>query len=239
MNDDEQNAQSCKWLHGQLNRLRTFKWHFDLNELPDDGIYFFYEKGEVWGHGGGEPKIVRIGSCRNGNFKSRISEHYLWKKEKMNFSRNQAAPKDRSIFRKNIGRALLGKSKSDYLKIWNIDFTKKEARSLQSNHRNIRIEKTTEKTISKMLRKNYSFKCIEIKNQMGGNGLESRLIGTVAKCRLCKSSKRWLGQFSSEERISKSGLWQVQHLQSVGLNASSKRKIRAAIDKSCRKFQKA
>jgi len=31
--------------------------------------------------------------------------------------------KDRSIFRKNIGRALLDKNKDPYLKIWELDLT--------------------------------------------------------------------------------------------------------------------
>jgi len=36
----------------------------------------------------------------------------------MDFDRNDPKPSDRSIFRKNIGRALLNKSKDPYLKIW-------------------------------------------------------------------------------------------------------------------------
>jgi hypothetical protein len=43
-------------------------------------IYFFYEDGEFWGHGGNRLRIVRIGTHKDGNFRSRIKEHFpvLW-----------------------------------------------------------------------------------------------------------------------------------------------------------------
>ena len=103
-------SDTCKWLHIQLERLPMIKFPFKLEQLPDNGIYFLYEEGESWGHGGFKPRIVRIGTHKNGNFRSRIREHYLLDESKMNFDSNKAAPRERSIFRKHIGRALLNKS---------------------------------------------------------------------------------------------------------------------------------
>lgn len=95
--------------------------------MPNNGIYFFYEDGEVSGHGGADdtnnnkPRIVRIGIHKDGNFKSRISEHFLLNESKMHFTSKTSASHDRSIFRKNLGRALL--EGDEYLNTWKIDFT--------------------------------------------------------------------------------------------------------------------
>ena len=73
------------------------------------------KKGEIIDHGyGPKPRIARIGTHKN-NFQSRISEHFLLKESKMNFSIANPKPSDRSIFRKNIGRALLNKN-NGYIK---------------------------------------------------------------------------------------------------------------------------
>ena len=102
-------SADCQYLHKQIERLPLIRYPFDITKLPDDGIYFFYEEGEVWGHGGSKPRIVRVGAHRNGNFKSRINDHFVLNGRKMIFNEMQSAPKERSIFRKNIGRALLNK----------------------------------------------------------------------------------------------------------------------------------
>ena len=52
-------------------------------------------------------RIVRIGTHRgDNNLYNRLKEHFI----------NEN--KDRSIFRKNIGRALLNKNQDSYLEIW-------------------------------------------------------------------------------------------------------------------------
>lgn len=71
---------------------------------------------------------VRIGMHKENNFQTRISEHFLLNESRMNFTIGNPKPSDRSIFRKNIGTALLNKNNDYYLKIWNIDYTPKEAK---------------------------------------------------------------------------------------------------------------
>jgi hypothetical protein len=204
----------CKLLHEEIARLPLIKFPFNPEELPDCGIYFFYEKGEYWGHGGRQPRIVRIGSCKDGNFQSRISDHYLFDQRRMDFDSQKPAPKDRSIFRKNLGRALLAKQKSDYSGIWERDFTKRDERRRFGHLRNIRLEQNLERQITRKIRETMTFRFIAIKNQMGSKGLESRFIGTVAQCGECKASSLWLGQFSPKDQIRQSGMWLIQHLNS-------------------------
>ncbi len=101
-------TETCSWLHLKLESLPIITFPFDKGGLPEKGIYFFYEDGENSDHGNGlNPRIVRIGTHKKDNFNSRISEHFLLNESKMNFNQYQPKPSDRSIFRKNLGRAIL------------------------------------------------------------------------------------------------------------------------------------
>lgn len=221
-------SELCKWLHEQLEQLPLIKFPFKLEQLPENGIYFFYEQGEVWGHGGDKQRIVRIGTHRDGNFRSRIAEHYLLDESKMNFDKNKAKPSDRSIFRKNIGRALLNRKNGKYLPTWEIDFTIKKNREKSLHLRDIRKEIEIESEITATLRKNFSFRCFKLGSQterMGKTGLESSLIGTISHCKLCKPSNKWLGNYSPKKQIKESGLWLVQHLKANGISERDKKII--------------
>lgn len=130
----------CKWLHELLENRPLAKYPFSINGLPKCGIYFFYEENEFWGHGGTTQRIVRIGTHRSQNFKSRINEHFLLNDKWMNFDSMKPAPKDRSIFRKNLGRALINRDNPEYLNVWNIDFMKRENKNNFSHLRDIEYE---------------------------------------------------------------------------------------------------
>jgi len=225
-------SDKCRWLHEQLEQLRLVRFPFKLKELPKNGIYFFYERDEKWGHYGNKQRIVRIGTHRDGNFRNRIAEHFLLDIGKMNFDLHSSKPSDRSIFRKNIGRALLNRRKDPYLKIWEIDFMKRKNREKIAQLRNIEKEKNIESKITAILRDKFSFRFIELKNQaerMGKGGLESSLIGTVSQCSICKPSESWLGLGSPKKHIRESGLWLVQHLKADPINEADKKTIIDAI----------
>jgi hypothetical protein len=221
-----------------LESLPVFAYPFDLKQLPKNGVYFFYEKGENSKHNDGisRPRIVRIGTHKENNFRSRISEHFLLNESRMKFTKKNPKPADRSIFRKNIGRALLNKQRDlDYLKVWEIDFTSNIKRANYSHLRNIEKEKTIESQITELIRKKFFFRFIPIEGQekrMGKTGVESRLIGTVSSCKFCKPSDSWLGKFSTKLQINTGKLWLSQHLDSVGLIDSDKRDLQIAIENS-------
>ena len=206
-------SETCKWIHEQLELLPIFKYPFDSKLLPNNGIYFFYEEGENSDHGNGRnrSRIVRIGTHKENNFKSRISEHFLLNESKMKFTQTNPKPSDRSIFRKNIGRALLNKRRDfDYLRIWEIDFTSSINRTNHSHLRNIEKERDIEYQITELLRKGFYFRLISLEGQkkrMGKSGIESRLIGQVASCEVCKPSDDWLGKFSTKPPIKNGKLW--------------------------------
>lgn len=225
-------SDTCRWLHEALEALPAFRYPFEVACLPLNGIYFFYEDGETWGHGSTAPKIVRVGTHRGDNFRKRISEHYLLNPGKMVFHVVNPKPADRSIFRKNLGRCILNQSSDPYLKVWEQDFTYPSIQVEWGHIRDIPKEQEVEVQITDLLRNNFSFKFIIIKDEagrLGEGGLERRLIGTVSSCEVCGPSAGWFGQYSPVEKIRKSGLWQVQHLWCSGITALDMERIHSAI----------
>ena len=100
-------------LHVLFNNLERFHYPFEnrLNLIPENGVYVKFEKGER--HNGFD-RIVRVGTdTGEGNLKKRLIEHFV----------NEN--KNRSIFRKNIGRALLNKENNTYLKFWELKVVSK------------------------------------------------------------------------------------------------------------------
>lgn len=227
----------CQRLHAALERLPLLRFPFRWEELPKDGIYFFYEEGETVDHGDGHrPRIVRIGTHKDGNFRPRMSDHYLLRGEerKMAFTAARPAPKDRSIFRKNLGRALLHRDGDAYLDVWNIDFTTRATKAAHAHRRDIGKEQRLEADITAILRGRFSFRFIVLEGpgRMGSGGLESRLIGTVAQCPSCVGSDAWLGRSSPKPEIADSGLWLSQHLDAPALTPDEERTLTQAIDET-------
>ena len=107
-------SEKCKQLHQWFNNLERFSFPFDKRKIPRNGIYILFEKGET---ALGMDRIVRIGTHTGENkLRSRLKEHFI----------NEN--KDRSVFRKNIGRALLNRVKDPFLAQWEIDLTSRGAR---------------------------------------------------------------------------------------------------------------
>ncbi len=191
-------SMNCDKVHEVLNSLPRYYFPFSEKELYKNGIYILFEKGE-YAHK--VDRIVRIGThTGNNQLVSRIKQHFL----------NEN--KDRSIFRKNIGRCMLNKEKDDYLKIWEIDFTTKEAKIKYGHLIDKKKQSEIESKVSKYLRENFSFAIIEINNKEERLFWESKLISTISKCCVCKASQNWLGLFSPKEKIKNSGLYLINGL---------------------------
>jgi hypothetical protein len=104
----------CPELHRILERLPHHQFPFDDALIPLNGIYILFEDGEK-AHG--TNRIVRIGThTGKDQLRSRLKQHFILEN------------KDRSIFRKNIGRALLNKEKDPFLEKWELDLTTREAK---------------------------------------------------------------------------------------------------------------
>lgn len=186
----------CKKLHENFNSLKRYYFPFNPEELPRNGIYILFEKGEKAHEG---DRIVRIGThTGKGQLASRLMQHFVMEN------------KDRSIFRKNIGRAILNKNNDPFLKDWDVDRT---TRLINQSFKIDRSKlKKTEDTVSKYIRENFSFVVISEKDVNERLKIESKIISSISKCTDCHPSASWLGNFSPKEKIRKSGLWLVNEL---------------------------
>ncbi len=107
-------SSRCAELHRLLNSLEKLSFPYDPSKIPLNGIYFLFEKSEL-AHG--TNRTVRVGTHTGANqLRSRLDQHFVHEK------------KDRSIFRKNIGRALLSKANDPFLGTWELDLTSSKAK---------------------------------------------------------------------------------------------------------------
>jgi hypothetical protein len=133
-------TESCQYLHDTLSRLPLLK-RDDLKRIPPNGVYVLFENGE-YGHGG--ERIVRIGTHRGANnLATRIREHLY------------TPNKDRSIFRKHVGRCLL--AKDSFLDQWEIDLTTKEAREMNTHKIDKGRLQQVENDVTRYMNENFSF----------------------------------------------------------------------------------
>lgn len=198
-------ARLCHRIHSAIRVSPILPFPAEMEGLPKDGVYLLFEKGET-GHDGA--RIVRIGSHTGfRNLPSRLKEH-------------TTANKDRSIFRKNIGRALLNRVQDPFLEQWNWDLTTKEKRASYRPRLDAARQKAVEKAVTSYVNENLSFAVITVADRTVRLSLEKALIASVAQCPDCGSSSDWLGKFSPVEAIRTSGLWLKQHLRGETLTAS-------------------
>lgn len=207
-------------LHQLFNQQKRFSFPFQekKDEIPSNGIYVIFEKGETF-HG--MDRITRVGThTGEDQLFSRLNQHFL--KEN----------KNRSIFRKNIGRSLLHKENNPYSKEWEYDTTSREGKEKYTKLLNLELEKELEKRISTYIHENLSFVVFEVKTKEERLFWEERIIATLSKAANqgeIKPSDKWLGDFSPIEKIRKSGLWLVQGLDKEGLTEDEFEKLKKLV----------
>lgn len=184
-------------LHELFNSKTRFYFPFEYKNISKNGIYIIFEKGE---HLGNLDRIVRIGThTGNNQLVSRLKQHFV--KEN----------KNRSIFRKNIGRCFLNQENRNYLPIWELDITPKKDREIKLSMINRDYEKQLEERISHYIQSNLSFCTFEINDKKDRLFWESKIASTLAQSDISPSDT-WLGNHSTKDKIRTSGLWQVNEL---------------------------
>jgi len=145
------NKNLCLELHKLFNSLKRYKFPYNPDDIPLNGIYILFQKGEK-AHG--VDRIVRIGThTGKDQLRSRLWQHFV----------NEN--KDRSIFRKNIGRALLNKGHDAYLSAWELDMTSKKEKEKNSSKINPTKQKEVEKQVTKYLQDNFTFIVFEVEDK--------------------------------------------------------------------------
>ena len=205
-------SKKCAQLHKWFKQLERLRFPFDNEDIPLDGFYILFEKGE---RAHGTNRIVRVGThTGEGQLRSRLQQHFI----------NEN--KDRSIFRKNIGRCFLNKAKDDSLEQWNWSLTSRVNRKKYAHLVDFEKRKRVERKVSKYIQDSFSFVVIEVKSKKKRLGFESKTISTVSLCAECSPSKNWFGRFSPKEKIRESGLWLVNYLYKEPLSDWDMRELR-------------
>jgi len=132
--------------------------------------------------------------------RSRLNQHFV----KQN--------KNRSIFRKNIGRCFLNKDSNPYLNLWELDTTSRANKEKNLKLLDLVFEKKIEERISSYIQVNLSFCVFQIDTKNDRIFWERKIVSTLAKAPDIKLSDKWLGNYSSKIKIKASGLWQVNEL---------------------------
>lgn len=207
----------CRELHELFNSIPRIEYPFNITVLPLNGIYVMFEFGEKYMS---IDRIVRIGTHRGqNNIRNRLIEHYV----------NENA--DRSIFRKNIGRAILNKRNDAFLNIWELDFTE-TAVNIQYGHvRNLEYEVQVEREVTNYIRSNISFVVFRVDNQVERLRLESGIIASIAQENSSPPlpNPDWLGLYSPINDIRNSGLWLKQHLHGQQLTVNEFNRIKQLV----------
>ncbi len=199
-------------LHELFNGMDRFQCS-TIDDIPfDDGIYIVFENGEKYE---GFDRIVRVGTHRSaGRLKSRLKDHFLKK------------DKNGSIFRKNIGRAILNKNNHPYLHIWNFDTRRSGPLARLAGSYDPQFEKKVEKKISQYMCQHFSFVIFPVLTKDERLRLEEGIIATLNAASDFIASPGWRGKYSPEEEIRQSGMWLKEGLNGVALSEKEFTKIK-------------
>lgn len=191
-------SEHCHTLHQLAAHLTLHSFPFVEHTIPEDGIYLLFEEGEK-AHG--QQRIVRVGThTGDRQLRPRLRQHFVQEK------------KDRSIFRKNIGRALLHRDHDPFLADWNLDLTTTAARRLHATRIDSAKQRAVEAQVSAHLQSHCRFVAFPVAERTKRLLWESRIVSTIVACSDCNSSSTWLGRESPIAKIRNNGLWQVNEL---------------------------
>jgi hypothetical protein len=195
-------------VYALLEKLPRLNHETPSSQLPSNGIYVFFERGELIRRKNTvRYRIVRVGTHSGHNrFQNRIRQHY-------GRVRSLGGNKNTSVFRKHVGGALLRKSNPRDPRLQ--DWLEQDGPSFDE----------IEQKVSCALRKNFTFSCFSVDRQEERAVLERGLIALLAQRPLGTPSANWLGRFAASEEVRRSGLWNSQHVNGWRLTHDEFRRL--------------
>lgn len=191
-------SEICRRIHDAAHQLDRFEFPYQPEKLPSNGVYLLFEEGER-AHGG--DRIVRVGTHRGEDqLPGRLEEHFLTEN------------KDRSIFRKNVGRCLLNREDDPFLEEWDLDLTSREMRERHADDVDFDKQACVEGRVSNRIQDDFSFGVLRVADGDARKELEEQLVAAVSLCEQCGPSEEWLGRWSTRRKIRSSGLWQEHYV---------------------------
>ena len=171
-------TEACKQLHELLNGAPV------LRHWPKNGLYFFQEEGETWGHDSNRviSRITRCGSHqKSGRLPGRATEH-----------RTQNS--NGSAVVRHFGSALLAREGRDLHEHWGGPQSREceDCRKLVGQSRSY-VSNSTREVI------------VEVEKEW--ENAETTAIGLLSHCGVCRRSQSWLGQHTRNEVIKNGKIW--------------------------------
>lgn len=203
-------------LHNIFNVLRRFSYPYQKKRgkewiVPRNGIYVFFEKGEVYTNPQGylQDRIVRVGIHTKDSEKGTQRGNKLFSRLDQHFRGNMNA----SSFRKYVGDSLQNKHKQPISNI--------------------------EKQVSTYMRENFSFVVFEVETQKEREDWEEKLTSTLGQAGKngLISFPNWLGKYSSNINVRTSGLWQSDEMNGHPLNLKELQQLLQIIQNSNLKYK--
>ena len=189
-------SKACEMLHRIVAALPRYNAGFNPHDIPANGVYFLFEKGE---HAHNGERIVRVGThTGQNNLPQRLMEHLLTEN------------KDRSILRKHIGRCLLNRKHDPFASSWEIDLTEKANRKKYPQLIDSDAQAAIEREVSLYMMESFTFSVISLDKKEDRLNSEKRFIGTLFQCKECVASSDWLGKWHTNHNILSSGIWNIQ-----------------------------
>lgn len=177
-------------------------------DWPKRGVYFFFENGEIRSDTGERPRVVRVGTHAltvgsGTKLWTRLSQH---KGQAKTGGGNHRG----SIFRLIVGAALIKK-----LELSSLTWGMGSSANKTVREGEIGIERKVSEIIGNM-----RFLWLAIEDEPGPNsqrGYVERnsiaLLSNYNKPPLDPPSETWLGHHADRERVSKSGIWNQNHVE--------------------------
>lgn len=214
--DNVTNETYVSILHDIFNVLRRFSYPYQKKRgkewiVPRNGIYVFFEKGEVYTNPQGylQDRIVRVGIHTKDSEKGTQRGNKLFSRLDQHFRGNMNA----SSFRKYVGDSLQNKHKQPISNI--------------------------EKQVSTYMRENFSFVVFEVETQKEREDWEEKLTSTLGQAGKngLISFPNWLGKYSSNINVRTSGLWQSDEMNGHPLNLKELQQLLQIIQNSNLKYK--
>lgn len=203
--DVERLYQALRRLESGVGGKRVMSQCTGRQQWPDSGIYFFFEPEESRTNTT-ERRVVRVGTHRVG----RGSKTKLWTRLRAHRGTRAGNGNHRgSIFRLHVGAAISARDADVMLPSWSVG----QAADATLRNSEAGLERRVSGHIGTM-----SVLCVAVEDEPGPASDRAYIERNVISLLVGKSgpldppSEHWLGKFSPDERIRKSGLWNLNFL---------------------------
>jgi len=203
--DIERLYTTLRRLEDELGGKRLLSECTGKDDWPISGVYFFFEPGESRS-GRTEPRVVRVGTHRV----SKGSKTTLWNRLHAHRGTNGGAGNHRgSIFRKHVGAAMQKANLHTTVASWGLG----QSAGAAVREGEQELERKVSKRIGSM-----TLLWLAIEDEAGPFSdrayIERNLIGLLngESNPADPPSPKWLGRFSLDDRIRRSGLWNHDHV---------------------------